>query len=242
MVDVEMILELIGRVRVHLKGIKDEEELKNFLDKFNVYGSDLHQLLKRSAHRQADLKTQAYKDDIAAARSSLRTSSRLLYTSSKAHIKHPESDTALENQDYSLDQLDTALNSISEAVQAFGEGTQHPFEAKGDLLQLFEDILDRTDRPEEHFKLNSSLKELMQFKTNDLSHFLNHIDYVVKSADGSPVDDKAFRDSTRQVYKGFRNLRRTVRRRNPNASVHSSDDESGSDEEEELIEITEQVS
>ena len=58
MVDVEAILELIGRVRTHLKGIKDEDELKSFLDKFNGYGSDLHQLLKRSANRQADLKTQ----------------------------------------------------------------------------------------------------------------------------------------------------------------------------------------
>jgi len=512
MADVQTLLDLIRKVEGHLKSIVNVDELKDFLEKFNNYGVDLHQLLKRAAQRQADLKNQIFKDDIAAGRASLRSSSRLLYTASKAHLTHTDSSHALENRDYSINQLDEALTSISAAVQAYGEGSPHPFEVKGDLLQLFEDILDRCDRESGDFQQKALQKEirslveeatersahvgetvgdcddvkekmneacrntnkallallesctgtrkssvsggapldidsakaslqrnsielsklvrdclagsiadtflrtdaplvslieaaeagdieetdsrsviflghnakivevsntactmaadpekikivrlcagklseigeqvshaakttadhpgsafakenmyllrdmwlqqvkilteavdditniddylkacekrikadtnravdamqqknvtevhraaitirmrvkraddvimadiednkppapyvvkvkkcLTQFKANDLSHFLNHINYVVKSADGSPVDDKAFRESTRQVYKGFRNLRRTVRRRNPNASVSDSE----TDEEEEIIEVAEQV-
>ena len=58
MVDVEEILQLIIDLQGHLKHIEGVDEIKEFLNSFNLYGGDLHQLLKKAAHRQGDLKTQ----------------------------------------------------------------------------------------------------------------------------------------------------------------------------------------
>ena len=159
MADVENLLQHIHKVEGHVKNIYTVDQFKPFFEMFDGYGKDLHQLLKGAAYRQSDLKNQTFKDDIAAARSSLQRHSRILYTASKAHLDHPDSSSALENRDFALNQIDDALSLMSKAFQGYGEG-KHSGEGKGELFQLFEDLLERVDRPSEHFRHTSAQKEI----------------------------------------------------------------------------------
>lgn len=57
-------------------------------------------------------------------------------------------------------------------------------------------------------------KRLDDMKSHDLSFFLDHIDRVVQSADGSDIDEQSFVESAQRVNSSFKQLRKAVARQN----------------------------
>ncbi|XP_020626915.1 catenin alpha-2-like [Orbicella faveolata] len=97
-------------------------------------------LAKLSGKRQADLKDPQRKDDMAAARATLKESSKMLLSSSKAYVRHPEVTSAKANRDFVMKQMSEAVNAISGATQATGVSGPHPLEAPGALATALDDF------------------------------------------------------------------------------------------------------
>ncbi|XP_028414979.1 catenin alpha-2-like [Dendronephthya gigantea] len=123
-------LKLVEEKLAELERVKDPQAL---VAAFKSLGVDLMSLAKLSGARQADLKDPRRKEEIAAARAMLKDASKMLLTSSKVYVQHPDIQSAHINRNYVLKQMSEALQTIYGAAQATGKSEPSPFEAPGAL-------------------------------------------------------------------------------------------------------------
>lgn len=140
MADVYRLLASLKLVEKRLKELEKASNTADLLNSFKNLGNDLMDLAKLSGKRQADLKDPQRKDDMAAARATLKESSKMLLSSSKAYVRHPEVASAKANRDFVMKQMSEAVNAISGATQATGVSGPHPLEAPGALASALDDF------------------------------------------------------------------------------------------------------
>lgn len=133
MADVYRLLASLRLVEDRLAELERVKDPQALLAAFKSLGIDLMSLAKLSGARQADLKDPRRKEEIAAARAMLKDSSKMLLTSSKVYIQHPDVHSARANRDYVLKQMGDALQIIYGATQATGKSEASPLESPGAL-------------------------------------------------------------------------------------------------------------
>ncbi|BFY98742.1 hypothetical protein BsWGS_01782 [Bradybaena similaris] len=140
MIDVHLLLKTLHSVGDDLDRIKNATSQQELMDGFREFGRSVAELSDRSAKRQADLKDTRRKEELAAARATLKRNSMMLLTTSKAYMRHPELAAARANRDYAYRQLCEAVNVISDVAQASGQAGVHPYEGPGELAAALDEL------------------------------------------------------------------------------------------------------
>ncbi|PIK38890.1 alpha catenin [Apostichopus japonicus] len=120
MVDVHLLLRTLMDVEDDLERIKQSRDQHELVGNFKAFGRNMMEFNELSGRRQNDLKDPRRRDEMAAARADLRKHSAMLFTSSKAYLRHPDVPAARENRDFVFQQMEDAMNTISNVTQATG--------------------------------------------------------------------------------------------------------------------------
>ncbi|KAK2148467.1 hypothetical protein LSH36_496g01025 [Paralvinella palmiformis] len=140
MVDVHLLLKSLRIVEDDLDRIRNASSQQELMDSFRNFGRSVVELTDRAGRRQLDLKDARHRDDLAAARATLKKNSMMLLTTSKAYVRHPELAAARANRDYVLKQVSDAVNTISGVAQATGSSEAHPYEGAGELAAALDEF------------------------------------------------------------------------------------------------------
>ncbi|XP_031564401.1 catenin alpha-2-like [Actinia tenebrosa] len=140
MADVYRLLASLKLVERRLKDLEGVNNTADLLNSFKNLGNDLMDLAKLSGKRQADLKDPLRRDEMAAARAKLKDASKMLLSSSKAYVHHPDVGSAKANRDFVIQQMNEAVRSISGTAQATGPSQPHPMEMPGALAAALDDL------------------------------------------------------------------------------------------------------
>jgi len=140
MVDVHLLLKSLHTVETDLDHIKNATSQQELNDAFRVFGQSLAELTDRAARRQADLKDPRRRDEMAAARATLKKNSMMLLTTSKAYVRHPELAAARANRDYAYKQVCDAISAIHDVANASGVPGLHPYEGPGELAAALDEL------------------------------------------------------------------------------------------------------
>ncbi|XP_066916590.1 catenin alpha-2-like [Clytia hemisphaerica] len=151
MADVHRLLTTLKKVEERLKELEVMDTADDLLSAFKHYGNDLMQFAKLTGLRQADLKDARRKDEMAAARATLKRTSKMLLTTSKAYVSHPDLQSTKQNRDYVVDQVSSAVATISGVAQAVGESQRHPYEEVGYLARALDELMAQLEREPEDF-------------------------------------------------------------------------------------------
>ncbi|KAL4231940.1 Catenin alpha-1 [Mactra antiquata] len=143
MVDVHLLLKSLRVVENDLDRIKNASSQQELMDSFKEFGKSVVELSERAAQRQNDLKDPRRRDDLAASRATLKKSSMMLLTASKAYVRHPELAAARANRDWAYEQLCDAVNTISGVAQATGQSSAHPYEGAGELAAALDELMQK---------------------------------------------------------------------------------------------------
>ncbi|CAF0738628.1 unnamed protein product [Didymodactylos carnosus] len=117
LVDVQLILKSIRLVEDDLQHIRDASNQEELIHFYKQYGKDIIDLSNHAHRRQYDLVDRFEQEKLAQARGTIKRTSVMLLTASKAYIRHPEITFARENRDYVYNQLRDAVNTISAITQ-----------------------------------------------------------------------------------------------------------------------------
>ncbi|XP_057306663.1 catenin alpha-2-like isoform X2 [Hydractinia symbiolongicarpus] len=164
MADVYRLLTTLKLVDKRLKELEKAQTSADLVQSFKNYGDDLIKLARLAGIRQADLKDLRHREEMAAAQATLRKSSRMLLTASKARLKHPEVESAYNNKELVFKEVKHALSKIADTAQAVGRGERHPFEEIGFLANALDELMAQLDQEPEEFydrKVQSTLQTLV---------------------------------------------------------------------------------
>ncbi|CAF3798953.1 unnamed protein product [Rotaria magnacalcarata] len=150
LVDVQLILKSIRLVEDDLQHIHDASNQEELVHFYKQYGKDIIDLSQHAQRRQHDLVDRIEQENLAAARGTIKRTSMMLLTASKAYLRHPELPFARENRDFVYNQVRDAVGIISSVTQG------------------------RPIPPTQSLKLDSSLSSV-----GDLTRALNEFDRIV---------------------------------------------------------------
>lgn len=140
MVDVHLLLKSLRIVEDDLDRIRNAQNQQDLMNSFGDFGRSLFELNDRAGRRQMDLIDERRRDDLAAARATLKKNSVMLLTTSKIFVRHPEIAAARANRDYVLREVANAVQAISGAAQATGVSQTHPYETAGELAAALDEF------------------------------------------------------------------------------------------------------
>ncbi|XP_074448175.1 catenin alpha-3 isoform X1 [Larus michahellis] len=126
MVDVAYLLEhltVFQRTFESLRNVSSKSELQKTYQKFR---KDLENLDYLAYKRQQDLKSSNQRDEIAAARASLKENSSLLHSICSACLEHSDVASLTASKDSICNEIQNALNVISNASQGVGNKVGQP--------------------------------------------------------------------------------------------------------------------
>ncbi|CAF1228964.1 unnamed protein product [Adineta steineri] len=150
LVDVQLILRSIRLVEDDLQRIHDASNQEELVHFYKQYGKDIIDLSQHAQRRQQDLVDRMEQENLAAARGTIKRTSIMLLTASKAYLRHPEIPYARENRDFVYNQVRDAVGVISSITQG------------------------RPIPPTQMLKFDSSLSTV-----GDLTRALNEFDHIV---------------------------------------------------------------
>ncbi|KAJ8026040.1 Catenin alpha-2 [Holothuria leucospilota] len=141
MVDIHLLLNSLMDVEDDLERIKQSRSQQELTGNFKAFGKNMMEFNELTARRQNDLKDPRRRDEMAAARADLRKHSAMLFTASKAYLRHPDVPAARENRDFVVKQMEDAMNAISSATQATGASQPDmTIEGTGELIAAIDDL------------------------------------------------------------------------------------------------------
>lgn len=140
MVDVHLLLKTLRIVEDDLARIRNAASQQELMSSFKDFGRSLVELTDRAGRRQQDLKDPRHRDDLAAARATLKKNSMMLLTTSKTYVRHPELAAARSNRDYVLQQVSDAVTTISGVAQATGSSEPNQYEGAGELAAALDEF------------------------------------------------------------------------------------------------------
>ncbi|KAM7169902.1 catenin alpha-3 [Macrochelys suwanniensis] len=126
MIDVAYLLQhlkVFQRTYESLRNVSSKSELQKTYQKL---GKDLENLDYLAYRRQQDLKSSNQRDEIAAARASLKENSSLLHSICSACLEHLDVASLIASKDSICDEIQSALNVISNASQGIRNQKVHP--------------------------------------------------------------------------------------------------------------------
>ncbi|XP_040462242.1 catenin alpha-3 isoform X1 [Falco naumanni] len=126
MVDVAFLLEhltVFQRTFESLRNVSSKSDLQKTYQKFR---KDLENLDYLAYKRQQDLKSSNQRDEIAAARASLKENSSLLHSVCSACLEHSDVASLAASKDSICNEIQNALNVISNASQGVGNKVGQP--------------------------------------------------------------------------------------------------------------------
>ncbi|CAM2117485.1 unnamed protein product [Caretta caretta] len=126
MIDVAYLLQhltVFQRTYESLRNVSNKSELQKTYQKL---GKDLENLDYLAYRRQQDLKSSNQRDEIAAARASLKENSSLLHSICSACLEHSDVASLIASKDSICDEIQSALNVISNASQGIRNQKVHP--------------------------------------------------------------------------------------------------------------------
>ncbi|XP_014795939.1 PREDICTED: catenin alpha-3 [Calidris pugnax] len=126
MVDVAYLLEhltVFQRTFESLRNVSSKSDLQKTYQKFR---KDLENLDYLAYKRQQDLKSSNQRDEIAAARASLKENSSLLHSICSACLEHSDVASLTASKDSICNEIQNALNVISNASQGVGNQVGQP--------------------------------------------------------------------------------------------------------------------
>ncbi|XP_005235216.1 catenin alpha-3 isoform X1 [Falco peregrinus] len=126
MVDVAYLLEhltVFQRTFESLRNVSSKSDLQKTYQKFR---KDLENLDDLAYKRQQDLKSSNQRDEIAAARASLKENSSLLHSVCSACLEHSDVASLAASKDSICNEIQNALNVISNASQGVGNKVGQP--------------------------------------------------------------------------------------------------------------------
>uniref|UniRef100_A0A8B9QZS8 Catenin alpha 3 n=1 Tax=Anas platyrhynchos TaxID=8839 RepID=A0A8B9QZS8_ANAPL len=139
MVDVAYLLEHLTFRRTFemLRNVSSKSELQKTYQKFR---KDLENLDYLAFKRQQDLKSSNQRDEIAAARASLKENSSLLHSICSACLEHSDVASLTASKDSICSEIQNALNVISNASQGVGNKTGQPSSHKATLGSALDEL------------------------------------------------------------------------------------------------------
>ncbi|KAM9133419.1 catenin alpha-3 isoform 2-T2 [Pangshura tecta] len=126
MIDVVYLLQhltVFQRTYESLRNVSSKSELQKTYQKL---GKDLENLDYLAYRRQQDLKSSNQRDEIAAARASLKENSSLLHSICSACLEHSDVASLIASKDSICSEIQSALNVISNASQGITNQKVHP--------------------------------------------------------------------------------------------------------------------
>ncbi|XP_065409503.1 catenin alpha-3 isoform X5 [Chrysemys picta bellii] len=126
MIDVVYLLQhltVFQRTYESLRNVSSKSELQKTYQKL---GKDLENLDYLAYRRQQDLKSSNQRDEIAAARASLKENSSLLHSICSACLEHSDVASLIASKDSICNEIQSALNVISNASQGISNQRVHP--------------------------------------------------------------------------------------------------------------------
>jgi len=139
MVDVHLLMKSLRMVEDDLDRIRNASSQQELLNSFRDYGKSVVELSDRAGRRQHDLLDPTRRDEIAAARATLKKNNMMLLTTSKAYVRHPELAAARANRDYIMKQVCDAVSAISGVAQATGQSDTPP-DGTGELAAALDEF------------------------------------------------------------------------------------------------------
>ncbi|XP_040420522.1 catenin alpha-3 isoform X7 [Cygnus olor] len=140
MVDVAYLLEhltVFQRTFEMLRNVSSKSDLQKTYQKFR---KDLENLDYLAFKRQQDLKSSNQRDEIAAARASLKENSSLLHSICTACLEHSDVASLTASKDSICSEIQNALNVISNASQGVGNKTGQPSSHKATLGSALDEL------------------------------------------------------------------------------------------------------
>uniref|UniRef100_A0A8C4NHC2 Catenin (cadherin-associated protein), alpha 2 n=1 Tax=Eptatretus burgeri TaxID=7764 RepID=A0A8C4NHC2_EPTBU len=131
MADVMKLLQHLRMAEESLEKVRLAGNQQELANSFKKFGQDMVILNQLSACRQQDLKDPRLRDEMAAARGSLKKNATMLYIASQAYLNHPDVAATRANRDYVYKQVQEAIASISNAAQAPAQSSRPAQQAEG---------------------------------------------------------------------------------------------------------------
>ncbi|XP_048802463.1 catenin alpha-3 isoform X2 [Lagopus muta] len=140
MVDVAYLLEhltVFQRTFETLRNVSSRSDLQNTYQKFQ---KDLENLDYLAYKRQQDLKSSDQRDEIAAARATLKENSSLLHSICSACLEHSDVASLTASKDSICNEIQNALNVISNASQGVGNKKGQPASYRATLGSALDEL------------------------------------------------------------------------------------------------------
>uniref|UniRef100_A0A8V0Y194 Catenin alpha 3 n=1 Tax=Gallus gallus TaxID=9031 RepID=A0A8V0Y194_CHICK len=140
MVDVAYLLEhltVFQRTFETLRNVSSKSDLQNTYQKFQ---KDLENLDYLAYKRQQDLKSSDQRDEIAAARATLKENSSLLHSVCSACLEHSDVASLTASKDSICSEIQNALNVISNASQGVGNKKGQPASYRATLGSALDEL------------------------------------------------------------------------------------------------------
>ncbi|XP_046661156.1 alpha-catulin isoform X5 [Homalodisca vitripennis] len=114
---VKQLLLAKDKVARSLGRLESVTNFTEFVKAFSQFGAEMVELAHLTGNRQNDMKDERRRAQMAAARQVLERSTMLLLTSSKACLRHPDSNSSRENRDTVFCQMRRAMDLIHYVVK-----------------------------------------------------------------------------------------------------------------------------
>ncbi|XP_053927259.1 catenin alpha-3 isoform X2 [Cuculus canorus] len=165
MVDVAYLLEhltVFQRTFESLRNVSNKSDLQKTYQKFR---KDLENLDYLAYKRQQDLKSSNQRDEIAAARASLKENSPLLHSICSACLEHADVASLTASKDSICNEIQNALNVISNASQGVGNKIGQPTShtaTLGSALDELENLINLDPLVVNEEKIRPSLEKRLE--------------------------------------------------------------------------------
>ncbi|PAV88275.1 hypothetical protein WR25_13141 isoform C [Diploscapter pachys] len=137
-VDVAILVEGLDRVKHELNRLRKAESKMEVEEICQVLNTQIEEVDVTIRKRISELIDNQQRDDLLAARGTLRSSLPLVYATTKAFVRHPENDESRQNREYAHVQMLDALNAMQAILR--GEQPRNAYSSYGQMGNLAADF------------------------------------------------------------------------------------------------------
>ncbi|CAI4225142.1 unnamed protein product [Auanema sp. JU1783] len=116
MLDVSLLTDVIEDVLDTLERLRNSESNQEVIERYSTLMAQIEEVEETIKRRINDLRDPADRDDLLAAFSTLKAVCPMVLNSTKAFVRHPESEESRRNCDYAYEQASNALHAMSDIL------------------------------------------------------------------------------------------------------------------------------
>ncbi|EGT57529.1 hypothetical protein CAEBREN_24335 [Caenorhabditis brenneri] len=239
-IDVKVIVDKVDQLHEAVDKMAAAESKDEVIEHYKIMMSLIEEIDITIRRRAIDLVKPQQRDDLLAARSALRQTAPLLYTSTRTFVRHPEHVEAKRNQEFAVKEMHDALNSLESVLNGRQpEVTFSEYGRIGDLINEIDAFQNRieidprdyrkhTDRPEleeraerivsgsasiaDADNTRESRKQKIVAECNNLRQALQELLTEYEKSTGRRDDSDDIPLGIVEVHKRTKDLRRHLRR------------------------------